>query len=58
MSNNLNIEKIMQSFRTGKDSSFINSDVLPLFIIETPLFKKYNSILKNEFLSALKESRY
>jgi hypothetical protein len=56
MSNNLSIEKIVGSFRQGIDSSYIYSDVLPLFIPGTQLYQRFNSIFRHEFLNALYEA--
>jgi ubiquinone/menaquinone biosynthesis C-methylase UbiE len=56
MSNNLSLDRIVSSFRQGNDSSYIYSDVLPLFIHDTLLYQRFNSIFRNEFLSALREA--
>lgn len=56
MSSNKTLNEILNSFRRGNDSSYIYSDVLPLFISGSSLFEKFNSILKSEFLDALMEA--
>lgn len=50
------IQTIKNSFRSGNNPSYIYSNVLPLFVPGSTLFKNYNDSLKSEFLSALQEA--
>lgn len=52
----LTIQTIKSKFRSGDNTAYIYSNVLPLFVHGSTLFNNYNEHLKNEFLSALQEA--
>lgn len=56
MNQELSLNSILNSFRSGKDSSYIYSELLSLFLPGTQTHKMYFPAFESEFLSALKEA--
>lgn len=55
MFNSQSASEILASFRQGQTESLYFNEIIPLFYPGTPLFEKYNSVLKIAFTSAFIE---